>query len=1164
MNRISLTISLVLLMCGYGYGQVGTMEMIPQSLSPNAAALGKYVEMPVSHYSGLPQIGIPLYELQAKDIKVPISLSYYASGIKVKEIPGWVGAGWSLNAGGLITRIVRGLPDDHFPAITQYPDPDLYAESFRSRMRNSYNFGFNVEFDEQERWRLCATAPGVVFEEAVQASVQPIDTEYDIYYFNFMGHTGRFTFTNEGEIIMLPASDLRVERLGKKFKITDANGIEYYFNDTETAQDKQSGFTPNRHYISSWYLSRVSIPHKNEQVYFTYQKYLEFQLYRGMTYYPAFVSSIYKIRMLDLTPAQVPRPHCQELMIGSAGHPQKTGDTLLFLKQIVHLSDTIKFYHDTTRADIFKCKLDSFKVFQGNSAIHSFKFKYGYSTGVGTDPAAKKLKLDSLQIDDQPSYKFAYYEKWMGKIWPHVNRKGVDTWGYYNGEDDPTDVNGNIILPRYKAYAYYPAPFYNSNSTYKNPDYKYGQLGSLKSITYPTSGKTEFEYEGNTFHSFQYQDSLEADPGTNLILDSTRVPRVFAYSDLNGSPRYTASKEFVIHNDQTVTLKSRIGLYSSHVNPMNLNDYMSYFYNYGDGGDAVVRLLKYNSVSNDYELVEEQSYNPVTLIGQPVNQYQWSALLSSYGIVNNTHTLFLQEGQYKLESEIGMNLLQAELEVSCKFPYKKYGPVYNSGGLRIRKIKFSSPVNSSSFEKNYDYRLDASHLSSGILESPFSNLGSSMYLGKPYFSDFLHSWVTQACMFLNVHDNPLIPLGNAQGGVIGYTKVTEKMNDGRKTVYNFSNSYGDPAAGDEYQEEDYNSFIARLRISRDNSAKRGLLEQVDYINAMGELEKREIHNYYTDPDFRKNSISMPINITQNVEYNWGLHPVYTLTWSDQILKLRDSVYYFKGADTLKEVTKYAYNLSKHIYPSKVTRINSFGDSTVTNYKYPQDYTISSASAIAFSEGIRNLQNRNVVSQPVETYVEKKDKGGGNARVVEAQLVSFTPNMPVPDTVYTLNNPAGLADFNPAGFTAGTASKDSRYKRRLLFNKYDNGNVVEQSKDRDVKEVLVWGYKRRYIVARAQGSSYNTVIAMVDTNVVNNPSSDVAMRTELNKIRTGLASGNPNAKVTTYTYAPLKGITSVTDPANRAVYYEYDNFGRLKMSKDQDSKVTDRIIYHYKP
>ena len=106
-------VAFLLLFCTDANGQ-DTQEQDPLEVkilppSPNTASLGKYGEVPVGLYTGIPQISIPLTSIQDGSLSVPISLSYHAGGVRVEEIASWVGLGWSLNAGGVITRQVRGI-----------------------------------------------------------------------------------------------------------------------------------------------------------------------------------------------------------------------------------------------------------------------------------------------------------------------------------------------------------------------------------------------------------------------------------------------------------------------------------------------------------------------------------------------------------------------------------------------------------------------------------------------------------------------------------------------------------------------------------------------------------------------------------------------------------------------------------------------------------------------------------------------------------------------------------------------------------------------------------------------------------------------------------------------------------------------------------------------
>jgi hypothetical protein len=137
--------------------------------SPEAAALGKYGDVPVSKYTGVPDISIPLYTLQSKNIQVPITLSYHASGIKVEEEASWVGLGWALNAGGVITRSIRGKDD------------------FENETKNGfvYSIGEGAIPASDNAFEVSTT-----YIDAVCRG--DYDSQPDIFYYNLNGASGRF------------------------------------------------------------------------------------------------------------------------------------------------------------------------------------------------------------------------------------------------------------------------------------------------------------------------------------------------------------------------------------------------------------------------------------------------------------------------------------------------------------------------------------------------------------------------------------------------------------------------------------------------------------------------------------------------------------------------------------------------------------------------------------------------------------------------------------------------------------------------------------------------------------------------------------------------------------------------------------------------------------
>ena len=83
-----------------------------QKPSSEAQSLGKFGEIPVDLFTGKVNVSIPIYTIKYHDIEVPISISYHGGGIKVSDEAGSVGLGWTLNVGGVVSRTVRGIPDN--------------------------------------------------------------------------------------------------------------------------------------------------------------------------------------------------------------------------------------------------------------------------------------------------------------------------------------------------------------------------------------------------------------------------------------------------------------------------------------------------------------------------------------------------------------------------------------------------------------------------------------------------------------------------------------------------------------------------------------------------------------------------------------------------------------------------------------------------------------------------------------------------------------------------------------------------------------------------------------------------------------------------------------------------------------------------------------------
>lgn len=158
-------------------GYVTVQAQIPNSptsdLTPNASAIQRYGEIPVSLYTGIPDISIPIYNFEAGKLSVPISLSYHSGGVKPEEHPGWTGMGWTLQAGGAITRKKNDMIDEGNDR--SLPAAGYYWNHSRAKWTADASY-----------WNALVNL-GYIY-----------DTEPDEFHFNFNGYSGFFVMDTDG------------------------------------------------------------------------------------------------------------------------------------------------------------------------------------------------------------------------------------------------------------------------------------------------------------------------------------------------------------------------------------------------------------------------------------------------------------------------------------------------------------------------------------------------------------------------------------------------------------------------------------------------------------------------------------------------------------------------------------------------------------------------------------------------------------------------------------------------------------------------------------------------------------------------------------------------------------------------------------------------------
>ncbi len=709
------------------------MDLPTNIQSPNAASLGKYGDVPVSYFTGTPQVSIPLHTISERGINIPITLSYDASGIRLNSHPGWVGQNWSLSAGGVITRTVRGLPDEYNTIGTHY------ASTFEDSLGFMYRGGLLTESSVGNISNL--------MEFAIDADNKGYDLEPDIFTFNFLGKTGKFFMGNDGQWKVLSDDNLKIifdktqliypgyqtlpgdinhcyPKVIGGFKIKDDQGVTYVFGYNQDAVEFGIDFYTQVYggafwKSDAWYLTKIIDKFGNEVFNFTYQRgdfIAQFYRTTGVSisrfhghesitkidpscYNPGYINEDQDIEGELISPVYLSSITSTNntITFSNSISSEKTYDTLDFNKAYNIIDECNKnsaitppfFYigEPTTKGEVVNLlkfhKLDGFGWGKGY-----VKFTYNNNP----NERLNLLKVDTYAEDYyyEPSvakkftYKFTYNQ--FDSLPGYMSKK-IDHWGYYNGVD----------------YIVNSADF----SNYKNqraPNPAYLQVGMLTSITYPTGGITSFEYEPHSYSQCVADDHSATFPETN-IAGGLRIRRILNYDGIK-----TTTKTFKYIADYETNKNSEISSGVLFAKPKyywpnwqvdcQTYDVINGTYSAGIYLQSVFSVNSIIPLSNTFgpyigyskveEIRDDGSYT--------VYEY------SNYGVNNS----------YYDESSIGSLNLAAS-------PYDQYSDMGLTRG-KLLKVKVYNADNAPLQEKRLYYRSD---LSSLLINSNYFVIGTN-------------------------------------------------------------------------------------------------------------------------------------------------------------------------------------------------------------------------------------------------------------------------------------------------------------------------------------------------------------------------------------------------------------------------------------------------------
>lgn len=1109
-------------------------DLIQIPKSPEAFAFAKYGNTSISHFTGVPNISVPLGELKGRDISIPVELTYDASGIKVDQIASEVGLGWNLKIGGMIVRNVKGLPDDYTaatpayypyystsnfpgatPVVTQYNhfiNNNLSNDNFVNRIQTGSNWA--------EEWPVRF----LKFTEQVEKGY--IDSQPDTYTLSVNGLSGTIVIdytTSTGycidnpEIKVVPNLTTTSNGVSQidSWLITDGNGNIYHFGYSdakETTQYYENNFAEvSRTFTSAWKLTSITTGKLKEIVTFSYGLESWSNDQPIISYYSLDGFSTNNCASISSTPNLNPYYKITSRVLQSVTFSSTSSDQLIITR--------------AARDDL-----------PGQTAISQLRFNNEYGTAVsyikfnrsyfssGSSHLQKRLKLDSVAFhgDNASSinpqqYVFTYNSTEL----PSRDSNSRDYFGYYNG------MNSNSTLLPFNAIL--------NNGANREVNTGFQQVGILTSVRYPTKGFTNFYYQANREYSFSttavWQNAFST-------IWSSGTPESYC-EDIVGTTLNVQYYSFTA----PVTGSYKLNFTKNINTPLQVQLIALY-----KGTKTLCDLVAENGSDIIYKQYS-QAHNEEIYITLEANQ------IYNVAMANNSN------------QSSTMQLIVAYLDNISLAEYK------NSAGLRVEKIEdyTSEGVIAS---KKYYYYDDGSGLNgpaiinlvnSGNYISSGIKQNAVLFERNQYRQGFDSQLGYVDCNYIERSGSSLMQ-GNGMN--YSYSKVSElSTNDNGEyhlKVFHFKNESevidgpfisSNPLLGKITKEATYayESTTGSFNVVEEN------------INLYQNLNLTQPYNiralYFFGRNHIYHNLVLMASTTDPSKIGWVYNPMliaafigpaqpqgcgtdpsgshlyciqngpspnkYHLKvggYRRQFSQLIESVNKkYSGTDSLVLAKTFSYNTTDNYQVSQVSQTSSEGNVIHDMFTFPLP-TDSSA-----------LYNQNRLKVLLAT---KKVVNGNNKVEKNIHFSTFNSNQILPNRIEERMNSGSYSDL-------------------IKINSYDNlGNIREVVQRDGIVVTMIWGHLGRKLILEVKGATYAQVLAGLGGTLTLGDNNRNLTAAQVNTLRGNLSQGF----VTHFVYGSHHGITKITDPNGRNTTYSYDEFGRTIEVRDHDNSILE--IYSY--
>jgi len=1085
--------------------------------SPNSSFKTDFGNLPINEYRGAPSVTIPIYNIDNGSLKHNIFLNYNKLGIKVNDISDIVGISWLLNAGGVINRTTYDLPDEN-------------NDRFLVNDISSLNIPL-IQEGTQEAYFIADKIKNV-----------NIDNQVDIFSYSVDNYSGTFYLdANFQPVLLEEGTGVKIRSVGNfavthEFILTAPNGVKYYFGGEGFTEETYIRNNPMLNAISGFYLYKIE--DGNNSINFSYytdslkQISLNIKESRSVSLFANFTPGLQ-----DCSP---PAPY-QNNIETSFLNIKNTKR----IKKITYNNQEVSFEYLPINGMNYG-KLDKIKIAYNQRLEKEIDFSY-IDKFYGT--VIERFFLEKVQFFEVKStqktlnneYSLAYDDP---LAIPRRLSKSIDILGYYNGKANNTLVPDLALLGS--------TSFNEPNLADRRANFQYTKKGSLKSITYPTKGKTYFEYEsipakkkvftelnmivGNndwitsmlpapvldTMRTYQFSSLVNdkikinlhlfsevTDPVLNKgktlfqIIDQSNSQTVYSKEMFLGKIVNQANfeTEFTVDKTKNYLIKFKVVDYCNRCNAsVDINFHSGYEKKEGIG----IRLKRQLDINEagDTVNIKRLYYNKIEDVNNisllPDNLYTPGSFISTYYVQSTPMNINPnQPGCAVPDFFLQQNIVHSE-------PVAPIDPELNSMFGIFENPIISISYGGDNFEKGGEQKefIHADEPSLVFIKEPMSEY--PYFKGEP---SYVYTLVNTA-----------------------YNKMIRKVN--------FNKYNGLLTKSRVFSKSSNGSLLLKSKV--DNTYLRsGVVSNYDisgtpiynalYFPTTG-IAGAELHNLL----ITSNSISIFFN---RLEKSFA-----TEYFEDVPASVEDDSAYKK----MVVQTDYEYNNPAKLQ-TKVTTKFSDNSINTTFYKY------------AYEKNNQLMIEKNMIGIPLEITLTKISD-------------AITKTIAKTETVFPTNQTE--ADIKTSGlilpYSVLSTDLQNTVSQELSYDKYDSkGNLQQYTTKDGIPTAIVWGYNQTQPIAKIVGVTYAQVSSLAAAIIsasdldAANPSNEAALITALDNFRKDSAMAN--YQISTYTYDPLIGVTSITPPSGIREVYLYDSAGRLKEVREgsQTGKLLKEFKYNYK-